>query len=77
MAQFSMSMLLGRISPWIMVKAVRDYSAMKPGTMRMLNYDAADMERYFFVSRKVATTPQDIGRLGFFRCYIQGITRFF
>ena len=75
-AQFFVRMLKGKITLSLMVKALRDYKSMRRNTTRMLDYEPAAMERYFFVSRKVATTPEAIGRLGFFQYYVRGITRF-
>ena len=75
--QFSLRMLAGKTTPRWMTKALKDYAALRKTTVRVLDYDPAAMERYFFVSRKVATTPENIGRLSFFRYYVQGVTRFF
>ncbi len=77
LAQFFLRMLAGKITPRLLIKALRDYAALKKNAPRLLGYDPAAMERYFFVSRKVATTPEGIGRLSFFQYYVRGISRFF
>ena len=76
-AQSCARIFIGRMPPRMLAAALRDYAALKKACPRMLDYEPAAMERYFFVSRKVATTPGDIGRLGFFQYYVRGITRFF
>ena len=77
LTQFALRLVAGRISPRLMIRALRDYAAMKKTVARMLDYDPAAMERYFFVARKVATTPEQIGKLGFFQYCVMGMTRFF
>ena len=77
LVQFSGRMLLGRISPRLMFRALREYVVMRKTISRMTDYDPAAMRRYFFVSRRVATTPEAIGQLGFFQYYVLGLSRFF
>ena len=75
-AQFFSRMLMRKISLRLMIKALQDYSALKKTIPRMLDYTPAAMGRYFFVSRKVVTTPEAIGCLNFFQYYVRGIIRF-
>ena len=77
LAQFFIFMLCGKISIRLYIKALRDYRNLKKQVQRMLDYNPAAMQKYFFLSRRTATQLQDIGRLNFFQYYIEGFIRFF
>ena len=74
--QFSARMLCCKISPQALFSAVRDYVKMKPQVGRILDYSNESMQRFFFVSRKVACRPEDIGTIGFWSYCFYGIDRF-
>ena len=74
--QFSGRMLSGKISPRLILKALRTFNALKNATPRILDYDPAAMRRYFFLSRKIVDSPEAIGELGFFQYYVRGLGRF-
>ena len=75
-SQFIARMLRGRITPFLLAKAMIDYQRMKSSTSRHMDYSREDMERFFFVSRKIVHSPEEIGRLGFWRYCLSGLERF-
>ena len=77
MSQFCWRMFAGKISLRLMIRALKEYFALKTHTSRILDYNPVAMGRYFFVSRKVVTSPELIGQLSFFQYYIGGLTRVF
>lgn len=75
--QLFLRMLTGKVKAMTLIRAVLDYVKMKNKVTRILDYDNESMQRFYFLARKIARTPEEIGRLGFFQYATWGLQRFF
>lgn len=64
------------LSAALFLQALREYRQQKKNTVRHLNYNADNMQRYFFVSRKIAYRTEEIGRMSFLHYFVSGCRRF-